>query len=72
MDEKSGSFVSRRLLVSWLWGKDPTLTDAQVNRALEALTAEEDRHALRDASYYRRLWRRGMLPPPPPTDPRSW
>ena len=69
---KGPKFVSRRLVAAWILHKDPSTTDAQLNKALSALAADEDRHALRDASYYRKLWRKGLLPPAPPEDPRVW
>jgi len=64
--------ITARLVASWLFDRDPYITDAELNRILAGLDLPHDRFVRKDGSHYRRLWRDGRLPPAPETDPRTW
>jgi len=64
--------VTRRLVAAWLLEMDPYITDERLNRELQALNLPNDKFVRKDGSHYRRLWKRGRLPPCPESDPRKW
>ncbi len=64
--------VTARLVVAWLFHKDPYISDSQINKELAKLHLPHDRLTRKDGSHYRLLWKAKRLPPAPDEDPRTW
>jgi hypothetical protein len=62
--------VTLRQVASWLFTKDPYITDETVNQEFDKLDVPHDKFMRKDASHYRTLYRQGRLPPCPEHDPR--